>query len=137
MPYSKEFCNNEKTIIKFSFIEPFTRNDFEIVLGYLTALLKMKKHFTFFVDTTNANRPPIDCTITLLSWLKNNRSDLKKGFLLGSTILMNKENSGIISDILTSAFKIYPTVAPNKITTDRNEALNFVQTLCEAHKQIK
>lgn len=109
---------NRYAIVKFIFKEPFGNDDMLKVLAILTSLLDTGKPFAFYVDTRNANKPPLNAASSLLKWLKLNKSRFKKQLICSSVVFGNSITNNLVSKLLNGVFAIQPPVSPNKLTND-------------------
>jgi hypothetical protein len=119
----------DNSIIKFTLDSGFNKEDFKKLLGVLSKLLDIGKPFGFYVDSTEAYIAPVNSTINLILWMRKHKSKIP-GNLLASAVII-KSNG--IANILTAAFRIQPTVSPNKITTDPLVAEEFVKNIMETN----
>ena len=119
--------NEHYALVKFVFSEPFTAEDMTKVLAILTHLLDLKKPFAFYVDTRNANTPPLNAASSLLQWLKTNKYRFKKQLICSAVIFGNTVTNNLVSKLLNGVFMIQPPVSPNKLTNDINAAEKWIQ----------
>jgi hypothetical protein len=119
--------NEHYALVKFVFSEPFTAEDMTKVLAILTNLLDIKKPFAFYVDTRNANTPPLNAASSLLHWLKTNKQRFKKQLICSSVIFGNTVTNNLVSKLLNGVFMIQPPVSPNKLTNDMDLAEKWIQ----------
>lgn len=123
--------NEHYALVKFTFSEPFIVEDMTKVLAILTSLLDLKKPFAFYVDTRNANNPPLNAASSLLHWLKTNKPRFKKQLICSAVIFGNTVTNNLVSRLLNGVFMIQPPVSPNKLTNDLNGAEKWI------HEKIK
>lgn len=119
--------NEQYALVKFIFSEPFTAEDMTKILAILTSLLDFKKPFAFYVDTRNANNPPLNAASSLLHWLKTNKHRFKKQLICSSVVFGNTITNNLVSKLLNGVFMIQPPVSPNKLTNDMNAAEKWIQ----------
>jgi hypothetical protein len=124
MPFTVE--NEENSIVKFTYSDPFTLDDMKKVLLLLTKLLEKKKSFAFYIDTINANRPPLQAAPLLIKWLRDNRAESKKYIICSCVIMGGSTTSIIVKNLLQGVFKIQPTIAPNLLTINHDKGVKWV-----------
>ena len=94
------------------------------VFETLEKLLDDKKQFVFILDGRKVKEFPTMFTgYNLLNWLIKNYAKIPNK-LLASTIIINNKT---IIDMLEWVFKQKPPNSPNKITSDFDEGLSFVE----------
>ena len=125
MPFTVE--NEENSIVKFTFQEPFTSDCMKKVLVLFTKLLEKKKPFAVYIDTRTANRPPINAATMLITWMRANRAACKL-FLICTAVIFNNTSTNIMAkNMIQGVFKIQPTVSPNLLTVDYTKGVNWVK----------
>ncbi len=124
MPFSAE--NKENSVVKLTFNEPFSSEDMKKVLMIFTKILEKKKPFALYVDTRNANRPPLDAATMLIRWMRANRS-LSKQYLICTAVVFGNTTANIFAkNLIQGVFKIQPTVSPNLLTVDYDKCVKWV-----------
>lgn len=118
--------NDKYALVKFVFNEPFGSEDMTRVLKILTDLLDLKKPFAFYVDSRNANSPPMNAASSLLHWLKTNRYRFKKQLICSAVIFGNSITNNLISKLLNGVFMIHKPVSPNKLTNNMELAEKWI-----------
>jgi hypothetical protein len=120
--------NGKYKLVYFTFNETFNKDDFTKFLGILTSLLNIADRtgvpFGFFVDAHASFVAPINAAKNLLAWKQKETPRIKanKKLICSSIYVKSK----IVTNLITAALKISPTVSPNLITTDIEKAKNFV-----------
>lgn len=130
----EEKASNDKyKLVYFTFNETFSKDDFSKFLGILTSLLNISDKtgipFGFFVDAHASFVAPINAAKNLLAWKQKETPRIKanKKLICSSIYVKSK----LVTNLITTALKISPTVSPNLITTDIEKAKNFVITHLE------
>jgi len=123
MPFT--VANIEHSVVKFVFTDPVTSNELDKILGILDCLLDTKKKFSFYIDSRKANSPPINATINLIKWLKQNKARMKETLLSSAVVI----SSSFASNFLKHVFTVQPMDSPNLITTNYDEAKRFVSDI--------
>ncbi len=118
--------NERYGIVKFIFTEPFNTEDMKKVLEILTSLLDLKKPFAFYVDTRNANRPPLNAASILLHWLKANKLRFKKQLICSAVVFGNTMSNNLVSKLLKTVFVIHPPVSPNLLSSDMDVSEKWI-----------
>jgi len=118
--------NEHYALVKFVFSEPFGSEDMTKVLAILSNLLDLKKPFAFYVDTRNANTPPLNAASSLLHWLRSNKSRFKKQLICSAVVFGNSITNNLVNKLITGVFMIQPPVSPNKLTNDMNKAEKWI-----------
>jgi hypothetical protein len=120
MPFTVE--NVEHSVVKFVFTDPMTSKEIDQVLGILDRLLDSKKRFSFYIDSRKASNPPLNGTMGLIKWLKENKSRMKQTLMSSAVII----NSTIASNFLKNVFTLQPMDSPNLMTSSYEEGKKFV-----------
>jgi hypothetical protein len=110
--------NPHYALVKFVFSEPFTSDDMVKVLDILTNLLDFKKSFVFYVDTRNANNPPLNAASSLINWMNIHKHELKKQLICSAVVFGNTKTNNIVSKLLNGVFMIRPPASPNKLSNN-------------------
>lgn len=113
-----KISNERYALVKFVFNEPFTTDDMTKVLAILTNLLDLNKTFAFYVDTRNANTPPLNAGSSLILWLRKNKNRFKKQLICSAVVFGNTITNSLVSKLINGVFMIQPPVSPNKLNTD-------------------
>lgn len=121
-----KISNQQYALVKFIFSEPFTTEDMTKVLAILTALLDTNKPFAFYVDTRNANNPPLNAASSLLGWLRKNKQRFKKQLICSCVVFGNTITNNLVSKLLNGVFMIQPPVSPNKLTNNMELAEKWI-----------
>ena len=124
MGFTKE--NKPNHIVKFVFNEPFTSSDMTELLQILSSLLDTNIPFAFFVDTRIANKPPFNAASVLLKWMVANKYRFKKGLICSVVLFGSSVTNNIVSKLLKGVFLIQPTVSPNLLTSNSEEAERWI-----------
>jgi hypothetical protein len=128
-----EIINERYTLVKFTFEEDFTKDDFNRFLGILSKLLDISddtnKPFAFYVDAHKSSIAPMNAVKNLIAWKQKESKRIKENKKLkGSAVYL--KNQTLIS-LFNSALKISPAITPNLITNNIESAKNFVLSALE------
>jgi hypothetical protein len=119
MPYT---LSNEGIILIFKFNKEMTEKDFNELLSIFNKCLTRQKPFAFIVDASESTLAPFTCAIKLVSWMKNNKSDIKK-YLIASCLITNYTK---LIEIIRWVFKQQPPSSPNIITKNIEEGREYI-----------
>lgn len=113
-------------VIKLVFEDPFTDEDMKKLLSLISKFLEKKKLFCFYADIRKASRPPRNTTIMLIQWMKENKQLFKQYLICSAVILSNSTTNIVVKNLLTGAFKIQPPASPNKIFTNFDKGMLWI-----------
>jgi len=115
--------------VKLIFNEPFSTEDMKSTLGIITSMLDLNIPFAFYVDTRNANKPPLNAASILLKWMVANKQKFKKNLICSCVIFGNTTTNNLISKIIKGVFVIQPTVSPNLLINDYEKGEKWVEEM--------
>lgn len=115
---------NKNNVVLFRLIENVTLQEIREVLAIISKLLDRESPFSFVVDTTETNGiPPLSTGITIVKWMKVYKPKIIKTLNSSAIIFKNQKISALFNWI----FSHQKPSAPNKITTNLEDAMSFAQ----------
>jgi len=121
--------NMDHSIVKFTIIGILIHDDVVKILGIISRIFETKKLFSFIVHI-DIKEYPNSTTIpqmikTLVTWMKANNQNIITSLQSSSIVIKSQTFTNVVNGI----FKIQPTIKPNKIFTNINDAETFVKNI--------
>lgn len=111
-------------VILFRMIDSVTTDEIRECLAIVSKLLDREKPFVFVVDTSVSNGvPPLSTGIMIVKWMKVYKPKIIKTLNASSIIFKSPKISALFNWIFTRQ----KPAAPNKITTNLDDAMLFVK----------
>jgi hypothetical protein len=118
----------------FTIENKISDKEFRDFIGVLQELIDLDKPFVFIVDARQAKEFNfLTCGWEIVSWMRKNKPTIKKN-LKGSGVVINSQ---VVTNIINWIFERQPPVSPNKVTTNVDEALDFINDIIPSHLKIK